>query len=97
VPALAVPVGRAVRLRIDPQDVAIALAPPTGLSIRNILPGTVSALVPFGPAQMDVAIRCGEATIWSRVTRRAVHELALAEGLSVYALVKAVAVDRSYR
>ena len=49
-------------------ELAIALAPPTGLSIRNILPGTVTALVPFGPAQVDVAIGCGEATIWSRVT-----------------------------
>ncbi|MGF1625570.1 MAG: molybdenum ABC transporter ATP-binding protein [Alphaproteobacteria bacterium] len=97
VPAFPTAVGRQVRLRIDPQDVAIALEEPRGLSIRNILPGTVRSLVPHGSAQTDVAIACGEATIWSRVTNRAASELALAPGRPVLALIKAVAVDRSYR
>ena len=97
VPGFETSVGRPVRLRIDPLDVAIALDQPHGLSIRNILPGRVRAVVPFGSAQTDIAIACGDTTIWSRVTLRAARELALAPGLPVYALVKAVAVDRSYR
>jgi molybdate transport system ATP-binding protein len=97
VPAFPTAVGRVVRLRIDPQDVAIALDEPRGLSIRNILRGTVRSLAPYGPAQSDIAIACETVTIWSRVTNRAVHELGLAPGRPVFALIKAVAVDRSYR
>ncbi|MEZ5666731.1 MAG: molybdenum ABC transporter ATP-binding protein [Alphaproteobacteria bacterium] len=97
VPGFPASVGARVRLRIDPQDVAIAVSEPSGLSIRNIIPGSVRALVPFGPAQADVAIACGDSVIWARVTVRAVHELGLAPGKPVFALVKAVAVDRSYR
>lgn len=97
VPAFQTSVGKMVRLRIDPQDVAIAVEQPHGLSIRNVLPGVVRSLAPFGPAQTDVAINCGTATIWSRVTMRAARELDLQPGKPVFALIKAVAVDRSYR
>jgi len=41
---------------------------------------------------VTVSLRCGPTLILSRITRRAAHELALAPGRPVWALIKAVAL-----
>ena len=83
------PVGAQVNIRIDARNVAIALTPPTGLSIRNILPATVSNVTaapgtPFAEVEMTV----GEVLLRAQVTRAALDDLDLKPGRSVYALVK---------
>jgi molybdate transport system ATP-binding protein len=43
---------------------------------------------------VDVQLRIGDATLIARITRRSRVELGLAEGQAVYALIKAVSIDR---
>lgn len=91
-PHVAVPVGAALRVRIEAQDVLIARAPPEGLSALNILPARiVSVTEGTGPGAL-VQLRAGEATILARITRRSARALELAPGHSVHAIVKSVAV-----
>ena len=88
--------GAAVNLRIRSRDVAIALEPPGRTSILNVLPGTVVEIAPEeGPQapQAHVLLDVG-APLWARIMRKSVEDLALAPGSPVYALIKAVAVDR---
>jgi molybdate transport system ATP-binding protein len=90
---LDLPVGAAVRLRIAARDVSLATTPPQGISILNILSGSVVEVVPDRDSHMDVLVDVGE-RLWARVTRRSAADLGLAPGQPIHALIKAVAVDR---
>ncbi len=92
VPQLDLPVGQTIRVRIRARDVSLAVAPPKGISILNVFPGTIKEIAADG-AFADVVVDVG-ARIWARITARSLHELNLGVGSSVYALVKAVAIDR---
>jgi len=85
-------IGELVRVRIRARDVSIALERPQRISIQNVLHGKVSAIHTDASGIVDVSIVVGAVTLRSRVTRRAVEQLALAPGLEVYALVKAVSL-----
>ena len=94
VPRLSEPPGAKVRVRIRARDVALALAPPQGTSIRNALRGRVAALqVEQGPFA-ELTVDLGGATLRSRLTRHAVDDLGLRPGVEVTALVRTVAVER---
>jgi len=82
-----------VRVRIRARDVSLALAPPAGISILNVLRGTVSAIRDEPGPIVDVQLRVGTAIIGARVTRRSLRDLGVREGLPMYALVKAVSFD----
>ena len=92
-PRVDMPQGAEVNLRIRSRDVAVALDRPGRTSILNVLPGTVVEVGPNDGPQAHVLIDVG-APLWARIMRRSVDELALAPGQPVYALIKAVAVDR---
>jgi molybdate transport system ATP-binding protein len=88
-------IGEPVRVRIRARDVSIALERPRRISIQNVLEGTIAVVTAGSNGIVDVTIEVGRTTLRSRVTRRAVEQLGLAEGLPVYALVKAVSLTRS--
>ena len=88
-------VGEPVRIRIRARDVSLALEPPRHVSIQNILRGKIAAVGGQRNGTVDVAVAVGAVTLHSRVTQRACDQLALAPGLEVYALIKAVSLDRS--
>ncbi|MGE5337442.1 MAG: molybdenum ABC transporter ATP-binding protein [Gemmatimonadota bacterium] len=95
VPRVALPVGATLRARIPARDVALALACPADVSILNRIEGRIAALAPQadGP-YADVTVHIGAATeIVARVTRESVGRLALAPGMTVWCLVKSVALD----
>jgi molybdate transport system ATP-binding protein len=94
VPEVDALIGEPVRVRIRARDVSIALDAPNRISIQNVLRGRVTALGPERGGIVDVSIRVGAVTLRSRVTVRAAQQLALAPGLDVYALIKAVSLDR---
>ena len=96
VPLLAEPVGAAIRVQVRPRDVSVALSKPEGLSVQNVWRGTIEDIWPVGAEAVELAIRVGDTAIAARVTRKAVADLGLKPGLSVYALVKTVAVDRRF-
>jgi len=87
-------IGEPVRVRIRARDVSIALERPQRISIQNVLKGTVAAVGEERSGVVDVTITVGAAKLRSRITARAAGQLGLAQGLDVYALVKAVSLDR---
>ncbi len=87
-------VGESVRVRIRARDVSIALEPPRAISVLNVLPGVVAEIGQDGASSADVRIAVGATSIIARITRHSVQALRLAPGVPVYALVKAVSLDR---
>jgi molybdate transport system ATP-binding protein len=88
-------IGEPVRVRIRARDVSIALERPQRISIQNVLEGTIADVSGGSNGVVDVSIAVGASALRSRVTRRAVQQLGLKKGLTVYALVKAVSLSRS--
>jgi len=85
--------GQSVRLRILARDVSLAMHANPMSSIQNQLPGHVESIVDDAhPSQALVRVRCGEAILVARVTRRALSALQLSPGSQVWAQVKSVAV-----
>ena len=83
--------GEALRVRVRARDVSVALAEPVGLSVQNILPAVIGAMVPAGPHEAMLHLMVGESVLLSRVTADAVARLSLRPGLPVWALVKSAA------
>ena len=94
VPHLDAAIGQRVRARIRARDVALAIEPPAGLSILNVLPARVRSVDAEGGAIVEVQLGIGSATLNARITRRSVRLLGIHAGQDVYALVKAVSFDR---
>ncbi|MGA7985959.1 MAG: molybdenum ABC transporter ATP-binding protein [Burkholderiales bacterium] len=87
-------VGERVRVRIRARDVSLATVRPEAISMLNVLPGTVKALGESAGASVDVQIDVAGTILLARITRKSVEALGLVPGRPVFALVKAVAIDR---
>ena len=83
-----------LKMRIRARDVAIALTPPKGLSIRNILNGVLLEIVQqeTGP-HAELLIDLGPSHLRARLTRAAVEDLQLSPGQKIHALIKSVSFD----
>ena len=86
--------GEQVRVRVRARDVSLALSRPEGISIRNVLAGTVAELGPPDGSSLDVRLDVRGTALLARITRKSAEELALVPGLPVYALIKSVSIDR---
>ena len=80
----------ALWLRAD--HVLIAIAPPHGLSARNILEGRIGVLRAESQAGLLVTLETTAGPILARVTPEAARELDLKQGKAAWAVVKAHAV-----
>lgn len=87
--------GEQVRLRIRARDVAVALAKPEGLSIRNCLAAQIVSLdpQPDGPF-VELLLDCNGVHIRARITRASMVDLNLQSDQAVYALIKSISFDR---
>ena len=85
-------VGARVRLNILARDVILATAPPQGLSVRNSLAGSITALAEEDADAVLVTVAVGPVSVFARITRAAVEELGLRPGVAVWALVKAASL-----
>ena len=80
--------------------VALAVERPQGLSIRNVLPGTITAIDDRGGAIVEVHVRLAATgggagrELLSRISRQALDEMHLEAGQPVFALIKAIAFDK---
>lgn len=81
--------GQAVYACIRPEEVTLALSPPT-TSARNCFPGEISRMVSFGPL-VRVEVDCGFPLV-ALVTKRSVEELDLRGGGRIHASFKATGV-----
>jgi len=79
--------GSPVRVLVKSTEVALATGPVGTLSIRNRIPGTVSA-VSSGAAMAVVRVAVAGAELTAAITRTAADELGLTEGTEVTALIK---------
>lgn len=89
-------VGSTVRLWIRADDVAIATSQPGNLSIRNILPVTITA-VHAGAERPDADLTLDflSRPLLARVSRASLLDLDLKVGQPVYALLKTVRLEDS--
>lgn len=92
VPALNRNIGATVRLRIDAQDVMLALSKPEGISANNVLPATISEIRAGSGPYEDVLLSLGKARIIARITRRSAERLKLEKGQEIFAVIKSVTV-----
>jgi molybdate transport system ATP-binding protein len=82
-----------VRVRVLARDVSLAITEPHNTSIQNLLPCRVLSVTSDAhPSQCLVRLQCGGATLLARITARSANQLALQEGLKVWAQLKSVAL-----
>lgn len=87
-------IGEPVRVRVRARDVSLALAPPAGISILNVLRGRIAEIsAEQGPVAV-VRVRIGEISLLARITRRSLDQLHLEHGMEVHAMIKAISLDR---
>src|SRR5215472_11522863 len=84
--------GTNLRLRIAAADVVLSLNAPMGLSANNVIPAKIVALRHL-KGLVDVELAAGSAKLAARITESSTARLALADGMDVYAIIKAVTVD----
>jgi len=88
-----IPVGRRVRLRLLARDISLAKVHPQESSIQNVLQGQVAAINDdLHPGLAMVRILVGPTPLLARVTRRALAELEISLGQTVWVQVKSVAL-----
>jgi molybdate transport system ATP-binding protein len=92
-PTIDASIGQTVNLRIRSRDVALSLERPNKTSILNILPGRVAQIEETSGPHTHVLLDVGS-PLWARITKVSTRELELAPGTPIYAMIKAVAVDR---
>jgi len=94
VPARAGMTGTSVRVRIPAREVILAVGPPQGLSLHNVLVGSISAIQTEPTSDLVIVrIQVGDEFLLSEVTRDAVARLQLAVHGRVCALVKSVSIE----
>jgi molybdate transport system ATP-binding protein len=95
-PAPPGPVGERRRIRVIASDVSLTREAPGPSSILNVLPARIVSMKPLDTNEVVVVVALGEdgsgARLLSRMMRKSWGELGFAEGMSVYAQVKAVAL-----
>ena len=96
IPAPRGEIGERRRVRVVARDVSLARERPAPSSILNVLPARVVSARGLDSNEMIAAVALGSegqgARLLSRLTRKSWETLGLADGASVYAQVKAVAL-----
>jgi molybdate transport system ATP-binding protein len=89
-----VPIGTPVRIRIPAREVILATRAPEGLSLHNVLTGTVSAIhAETGVDRVVIQLAVGGARLLAEVTRDAVSRLGIEVGRPLQALIKSVSIE----
>ncbi|EAV42496.1 ATP/GTP-binding site motif A (P-loop):ABC transporter:AAA ATPase:TOBE domain [Stappia aggregata IAM 12614] len=97
IPDMAAEPGDAVRLRIRARDVALAVVPPEGLSIRNAFGATIRSISSENGPYAEILCSVRGQVLRARITRASVADLDLHTGKDVTVLIKSVAIDRRQR
>lgn len=86
--------GTMVRMRVRARDVAIARAVPEAISIRNRIRARVEEIVEETGPYVEIVLDVGGQVLRARITRKSHDELGLGPAQEVYALLKAISVER---
>ena len=86
-------IGILLRAHIRASDVSIMLDKPKDTSVLNVFKGELIEIRHEDGPQLDLLINIGTPLI-ARITRKSLNDLNLDIGSKVYAMIKAVAIDR---
>jgi molybdate transport system ATP-binding protein len=87
-------VGGQVRVRIPAREVILATTAPSGLSVHNVLTGTVASIAVDGTSEAAIVqLAVGRTRLLAEVTRDAVTRLRIVEGMPLHALIKSVSLE----
>jgi molybdate transport system ATP-binding protein len=92
-PTIPAAAGARVRAYVLANEVILATEQPRGLSVRNALDARLLRILPRADGTALVELAVDGHRLLAAVTQGAVRELALQPGMSLFALVKSVAVD----
>ncbi|WP_418146403.1 molybdenum ABC transporter ATP-binding protein ModC [Actinobacillus pleuropneumoniae] len=84
-------IGDKLRLIIASKDVSISLEEPNPSSIRNILTGKITEIIPHSD-RTDIAVLVDSHIIWASISLWSFDELALKNGQNVYLQIKSVSL-----
>ena len=87
-------VGETLRVRLRARDVSIALEQPRNVSVLNCLAGRIVEIGDEPGSSVDVRLDVAGTPIIARITRHSAERLNLTAGKEVWAMVKAVSLDR---
>ncbi|MCD8568988.1 MAG: molybdenum ABC transporter ATP-binding protein [Geovibrio sp.] len=85
--------GTELRVAVHSDDVTLALTKPTGLSARNIMKGTVTAMDKSDDGAVAVTVDVG-LPVYATITRSAASELGIRAGMEIYVIMKTIALSR---
>lgn len=85
-------VGETLRVRVYARDISLSLTPPAPSSVLNTFRGQISHVLADEAGYSMVRLMVGETPLLARITRKSAVEMGLAEGMMVYAQVKASAL-----
>lgn len=88
------PLGTRVTLSIQARDIALSLQPISGTSVQNQLPVTIDMINPDHSGSPMISLRYGNCRLPARVSRRALTQLKLHTDMTLWALIKSVAVEK---
>ena len=94
VPGIDALIGETVRARVRARDVSLALSRPADVSTLNVLRGRVIEVNAEEGPTANVRVAVGETSVVARITRLSVERLRLEPGREVYAMIKAISMDR---
>ena len=86
-------IGIHLRAHIRARDVSLMLDKPKDTSVLNVFKGELIEIRHEDGPQLDLLINIGTPLI-ARITRKSLNDLNLEIGSKVYAMIKAVAIDR---
>jgi molybdate transport system ATP-binding protein len=93
-PRGALTIDHRVRLRIPAREVILAMKQPEGVSLHNILAGSVSSVHADPHSdQVVVQIAVGRALILAEITKDAATNLGIVIGMPLFALIKSLSLD----
>ena len=86
--------GKKIFIRINADDISIALVPPKKISIQNCIEAMIVGIsVDVQSPYALVKARFSDLEITARITRAGVKSLKLTEGKTIYMLIKSVSFD----
>ena len=85
-------VGSTCRVRIPARDVSIAIEPPKGTSILNIIPATIDEISSGDGPSALVRLTVDKQHLLARITKKSLNALALTRSKRVYVQIKGVAL-----
>jgi len=94
VPGPELVIGQKVRVHIPARDVLISTKAPEGLSALNVLSGTIADVAVGNGHVATVLVDCAGSMVAARLTSLSVERLNLTKGMSVFAIIKTVALDQ---